>query len=271
MTPTLKSRPKISVCMASYQGERYISPQLRSIVEQLSAGDEVIVVDDASTDRTCAEILAFGDLRITLIRNAQNRGVLRSFETALSAASGEIVFLSDQDDMWLPGKVETMLKEFEADRDLMLVVSDAVLIDEQGSKVGDSFYAQRGKFRPGMWSNLLIGKFHGCTMAIRSPLLHQALPFPRGKDVHHDTWIGCLNALLKGKTKYLATPLVAYRRHSKNVTGRIRQSSYTRFRVRAQTLWGLMLFWWKGPKPAPRMSATERKQAEPVLKRESSA
>ena len=236
----MNSRPKISVCIAAYQGERYIALQLRSILEQLSADDEVIVVDDGSTDGTCREISALQDARLVLTRNFDNQGVLRSFETALSRSSGEIVFLSDQDDIWLPGKVESVLDAFVRDPDLMLVASDAILVDEEGTKIGDSFYAKRGKFRAGLWSNLLIGKFHGCTMAFRSILLKRALPFPPGRLVHHDTWIGCMNALLGGKTKYISEPLVAYRRHSTNATGRIKLSNYTRLKMRCQILLRLL-------------------------------
>jgi len=239
----MSSRRKISVCMAAYQGENYISLQLRSILGQLSGDDEVIVVDDGSTDRTCGEVFALHDPRLVLIQNNQNQGVLRAFETALSRCSGEIVFLSDQDDLWLSKKVETVLDAFALDPDLTLVASDAILIDEDGGKIGDSFYAKRGKFRPGLWSNLLIGKFHGCTMAFRSTLLRSALPFPPGRLVHHDTWIGCMNALTGGKTKYIAEPLVAYRRHSTNVTGRVRLSNYTRLQMRSQMLLGLLAFW----------------------------
>jgi glycosyltransferase involved in cell wall biosynthesis len=241
----LNSRPKVSVCMAAYQGERYIVLQLCSIIEQLSAQDEVIIVDDGSTDRTCDAIASIGDPRVLLIQNHENQGVLRAFETALSRSSGEIVFLSDQDDLWLPKKVETVLDAFVRDPDVMLVVSDATLIDEEGAKIGDSFYAQRGKFRAGLWSNVLIGKFHGCTMAFRSALLRRALPFPPGRLVHHDTWIGCMNALVGGRTRYIAEPLVAYRRHSTNVTGRIKLSNYTRLRMRSQMLLGLLVSWMK--------------------------
>jgi glycosyltransferase involved in cell wall biosynthesis len=236
----LNSRPKISVCSASYQGERYIALQLRSILEQLSADDEVIVVDDGSTDGTCREVSALQDARVVLMRNSENQGVLRSFETALSRSSGGIVFLSDQDDIWLPGKVETVLDAFVRDPDLMLVASDALLIDEEGVKIGESFYAKRGKFRAGLWSNLLIGKFHGCTMTFRSALLQRALPFPPGRLVHHDTWIGCMNAMMGGKTRYIPEPLVAYRRHSTNATGRIKLSNYTRLKMRSQMLLGLL-------------------------------
>ena len=247
------------MCIAAYQGERYIAVQLRSILDQLCQDDEIIVVDDGSTDETCDEISALQDARVTLIRNIRNEGVLRAFETALSRSTGEIVFLSDQDDVWLPNKVGTVLDAFARDPDLMLVASDAILIDEDGAEIGDSFYAQRGQFRAGLWSNLLIGKFHGCTMAFRSALLQKALPFPPGRLVHHDTYIGCMNALMRGKTKYIAEPLVAYRRHATNATGRVKLSNYTRFKMRFQMLLGLLVSShakrWRGMRQA-RASAT---------------
>lgn len=246
------SRPKVSVCLASYQGERYISLQLHSILGQLSADDEIILVDDGSQDGTCDKVFALRDPRVRVIRNPKNQGVLRSFETALSCCSGEIVFLSDQDDLWLPKKVETVLEIFFHDPDLVLVASDAILIDENGIKIGDSFYAQRGRFRPGLWSNLLVGKFHGCTMAFRSTLLRSALPFPPAEEVHHDTWIGCVNALIGGKTKYICEPLVAYRRHPTNVTGRTRLSTYQRLKVRSLLFMGLLVFCVKRARRAPR-------------------
>jgi glycosyltransferase involved in cell wall biosynthesis len=242
----LNSRPRISVCVATYQGERYVGLQLRSILEQLSANDEVIVVDDGSTDHTCNEIYALNDTRLVLIQNNENQGVLRAFETALSRCSGEIVFLSDQDDLWLPQKVEKVLNAFAHDPALTLVASDAILIDDYGNKIGDSFYAKRGKFRAGLWSNLLIGKFHGCTMAFRSTLLRSALPFPTSREAHHDTWIGCVNAVRGGKTKYIAEPLVAYRRHSTNVTGRKKSGTYTRLKMRIPIVLGLLQFWMRG-------------------------
>jgi hypothetical protein len=177
------------------------------------------------------------------MRNSSNEGVLRAFEKAVSHSVGEIIFLSDQDDVWLPLKVKKILDVFLQDPDLTLVASDAILINEEGLEIGDSFYAKRGQFKPGLWSNVLIGKFHGCTMAFRSSLLRSALPFPPGRMVHHDTWIGCVNALLGGKTRYIAEPLVAYRRHSTNVTGRAKLSSYTRFVTRFQLVLGLLKLW----------------------------
>ena len=237
----MNSRPKVSVCIASYQGERYIAQQLGTIFPQLAENDEVIIVDDGSTDGTWPVISALQDPRLVLVRNKKNRGVLRAFETALSRASGQIIFLSDQDDLWLSGKVDTVLEAFAHDPGLSLVASDAILIDQNGNRIGDSFYAQRGKFRAGLWSNLLIGKFHGCTMAFRSTLLQSLLPFPPGSHAHHDTWIGCVNAMIGGKTAYINKPLVAYRRHSTNVTGRLRFSTFKRVMMRSQLLLGLLL------------------------------
>lgn len=228
--------------MAAYQGERYIALQLRSILVQLSTGDEVIVVDDGSSDSTRREISALRDPRIVLVQNPRNQGVLRAFETALARSTGEIVFLSDQDDLWLPQKMNTVLDAFDLDPDLMLIASDAILIDGDGIKIGDSYYATRGRFRSGLWSNILICRFLGCTMVLRSTLLRSALPFPQAKRVHHDVWLGCVNALLKGKTRYISEPLVAYRRHSTNVTGRVKFSIYRRVQMRLQLIVSLLFF-----------------------------
>lgn len=235
----MNSRPKVSVCIGAYQGERYIALQLRSILSQLSADDEVIVVDDASTDGTCREISPLQDPRIVLIRNTTNRGVLRTFETALSRSTGDIVFLSDQDDLWLPQKVDTVLGAFAHDPDLMLTASDATLIDENGNQIGTSYYATRGRFRAGLWANVLVCRFLGCTIAFRSTLLRSAMPFPQATLVHHDVWLGCVNALIGGKTKYIVEPLVAYRRHSTSVTG-IKFSNLRRFQMRFQLCLALM-------------------------------
>jgi glycosyltransferase involved in cell wall biosynthesis len=213
-------RPRISVCMATYQGQQYVAIQLRSILDQLEDSDEVIVVDDHSTDRTCDEVRFIGDTRVHLIERDTNQGVARTFEQALSYCSGEVVFLSDQDDIWAAGKVTRVMREFQSNPDVGVVVTDAAVIDENGRTLGMSYYARRGNFRSDFLSNLLRCKFLGCTMAFRSRLLPRVIPFPRYSDVLHDVWIGVINSVTKGNTLYINEPFVWYRRHSSTVTGK---------------------------------------------------
>ena len=99
---------KISVCMAVYNGEKYIREQIASILGQLAPGDELIISDDGSSDGTLDEARAFGDARIRLLANQLDRGYSGNFENAIRHAGGDIIFLSDQDDVWLPGRVEKM-------------------------------------------------------------------------------------------------------------------------------------------------------------------
>jgi glycosyltransferase involved in cell wall biosynthesis len=238
----LNSRPKISVCMATHNGEQFVGLQLRSILDQLEQGDEIVVVDDASRDGTIAEIARLQDSRILLTENKTNSGVLRAFESALVRANGDIIFLSDQDDIWLPDKVKVVMNAFYQDPDLMLIASDAALIDDLGNRIGDSYYATRGRFHADLWRNLIVCRFLGCTMAFRSDLARLSLPFPRATQVHHDIWLGCVNAIMGGKILYLKEPLVEYRRHSTNFTGRVKFSWSRRIQMRAQLYTALLRF-----------------------------
>ena len=100
----------ISVCMTSYNGEKYIEEQLKSILIQLSSKDEIVISDDGSKDDTCKVIKSLADQRIKLITNESSHGFTHNFENALRHANGDIIFLSDQDDIWKDNKVEVTLK-----------------------------------------------------------------------------------------------------------------------------------------------------------------
>jgi len=227
-----QQRPSISVCMAAFNGEAYIRQQLQSILSQLSDRDEVIVVDDASSDRTCDIVEGLHDLRVRLERHASNVGVLRTFEDAICLANGEIVFLSDQDDLWAPQKVSSVLHAFAIHPEAEIVVSDAALIDDNDAPIGASYYAIRGPFRPGFLSNLLHCRYLGCTMAFRSRVRSRILPFPPKADILHDLWIGAANSFTGGKSVYIDSPLVLYRRHSTNATGSKRLPLSRQIRMR---------------------------------------
>jgi glycosyltransferase involved in cell wall biosynthesis len=238
-----EERPSVSVCMAAFNGERYITAQIKSILDQLADHDELIVVDDASADNTCKMIERFHDARIRLERHKSNQGVLRSFEDAICRANGDILFLADQDDLWAANKVQTVLRAFQLDPKADVVVSDAALIDREGASAGPSYYAQRGRFRPGVLANILRCKYLGCAMAFRSRIRPSILPFPTGTNVLHDVWIGASNSLAGGKTLYVNHPLVLYRRHDDNATGNKRLSIERQIRIRWDLCRSLATFW----------------------------
>jgi glycosyltransferase involved in cell wall biosynthesis len=235
-------RAKVSVCMAAYQGEKYIAAQLQSILVQLSAGDEVIVVDDHSSDRTRDQVRLLRDPRIRLIERSANQGVAKSFEEALSHATGSVIFLSDQDDLWDAEKVTTVMEALESNPGVTLVATDAALIDQDGKELGSSYYAWRGTFRSGFFSNLVRNKFLGCTMTFRAALLPKILPIPGGGDILHDIWIGAVNSATSGGTIYIDKPLVRYRRHLNSLTVR-KLTGARQLRIRAQLLKAVISLW----------------------------
>ncbi|HEX4021806.1 MAG TPA: glycosyltransferase family 2 protein [Acidobacteriaceae bacterium] len=214
--------------MATYNGSRYVRQQLETILPQLSREDEVIVVDDCSSDETCEMIECFSDARIRLFRNETNLGVVPSFEIALHNSTGDIIFLSDQDDLWRPDKVSCFMHAFNDPR-VTLVLSDANLIDADGNAGKLSYFQFRGGFVTGVAQNILSNHYIGCTMACRRQMLAYCLPFPKNLPMH-DSWIGIVNESF-GKTYYIDRPLMDYRRHGKNVSKRGNRIQQARWRL----------------------------------------
>lgn len=206
---------KISVCMASYNGERFVQEQLDSILGQLENDDEVVIVDDVSTDSTVAIIERFFDKRIRIFRQARNGGVLKAFGRALEEATGKIIFLADQDDVWRGDKVSKFKHMFSTRADLSLVLSDASIIDANGDLVAKTRF-RSGQFHPGALQNIVRNSYLGCSMAFRRSILDYCLPFPADIPMH-DMWIGILNQLV-GKTGFIDEPLICYRRHDNNIS-----------------------------------------------------
>jgi glycosyltransferase involved in cell wall biosynthesis len=191
--------------MATYNGERFIEPQLESILAQLGPQDELIVSDDGSTDATLRAIRRFADPRVRVFESA-HRGAALNFGNALAHASGRCLFLSDQDDRWLPGKLEESCEALERHR---LVVTDCRVVDAQGAVLHESYFALMGS-GPGALRNFVRNRYLGCCMAFRREVLALALPIPSG--VAHDFWIGMLEELA-GKPLFLPRILLEYRRH----------------------------------------------------------
>lgn len=235
----LSSNPCVSVVMATYNGKPYLAEQLRSVLAQLLPGDELIIVDDGSLDGSLELIDGLASPLVRCVRNAQNLGVLATFERGLLLSSKDIVFLCDQDDVWLPGKRDAVVRVFENDPRLWVVISDAELIDACGQLTEPSFMATRGGFRGGLGQTLMSNRYLGCAMALRRELLCVALPIPRQVPMH-DMWFGALASML-GNVHYISRPLIQYRRHGGNASPAISQNCLRMLRWRTDLMLALVV------------------------------
>jgi GT2 family glycosyltransferase len=213
-----QKRQKVSACMAAFNGSQFIDAQLNSILSQLHERDEVVIVDDCSSDNTIVRIIAINDPRVRLLKHTRNGGVVKTFEDALRSASGNILFLCDDDDVWAPKKVQSFLNIFETQPSVQVVTSRVGIIDEDGRPLPDSRINRYGRFLPGFWQNVFKNHYQGSAMAIRAPLLEQVLPFPRLNAIQHDAWIGTRNDIRGGKVAFVDEALLFYRRHSENAS-----------------------------------------------------
>ena len=210
--------PRLSACMAAYNGGKFVDAQLESILSQLKPEDEVVIIDDGSTDDTLERIARIGDARVRLRRHEKNAGVVATFEDALRSATGDILFLCDDDDVWAPTKVRRFLDVFESRPEVGIVQSRVRMIDENDRPMPDSRINRNGRFLPGFWRNLYKNHYQGSAMAIRASLLGRVLPFPARKGFLHDAWIGTRNDLLGGRTAFIDEDLLFYRRHLNNAS-----------------------------------------------------
>jgi len=207
----------ISVCLPTFNGATYIGAQLESILLS-SLVTEILVSDDGSTDDTVEIAKSFNDKRIRLIKGPCT-GLVNNYEFLLSLASGEYIFLADQDDVWLPNKVEVMLVHLH---DVDMVVCDCIVVDGQLNMLHSSFFALINS-KSGVMRNLLRNHYLGCCIALRRRVLKHALPFPAHLPVH-DWWLG-LVADFFGGVAFINQPLMMYRRHGANASPTSERSS----------------------------------------------
>lgn len=229
----------ISVCMATYNGEKYVRQQVDSILCQLSAEDELIVSDDGSKDDTLAIIESFSDPRVHIFINEGNHGFVGNFSNALSRAKGDYIFLSDQDDYWMPGKVKTALGYLTSGIDL--VIHNAELVDGEGQLLGNDYYSCMHN-KTGFWANIWKTRTLGCCMCFNRKVLEKSMPMPK-HIVAHDYWIGMI-ALKHFKVKFIEDKLLCYRRHGGNVSPSSEKSNeswwYRIVEKRGYLLWKIM-------------------------------
>lgn len=209
----MKNKVTVSVAMATYNGEKYLKEQLDSILK--NPVDEVIISDDGSTDKTCEIINDYKDKRIKLIAGPK-QGVKQNFANAIKHTTGDIIFLSDQDDIWEDNKVEKVLDTFDKNPELVLVTHDAKILTMENNKIADESNMERLKARSGYYENILRNTYTGCCMAIKSDLKKYILPIPNNIEMH-DQWIGVI-ACKYGKDVMIKSKLITYRRHASNVS-----------------------------------------------------
>ena len=203
----------ISVCVATYNGEKYLQEQLDSILIQLAPDDELIISDDFSTDKTRNILDSYrADPRIKLLEGPQ-KGIIKNFEHAIKQASGDLIFLADQDDVWLPDKVADTKAKFDEKKETQVVISDLRIVDEQLEVIEPSYFAYRN-VKVGFLRNVLKNKYIGAGMAFRRELKPAILPFPQAIPMH-DMWIG---AMAGNRIELIDKQLTLYRRHEKNAS-----------------------------------------------------
>lgn len=213
----IKSKPKVSIAMAVYNGIKYIREQVDSILCQLSLADELVISIDPSSDGT-EEYLRetyINDSRVILTKNPSTSGVVHNFQNALSKTTGDIIFYSDQDDIWDKNKIELVLKEF-ANPEVSVVFHDCRLIDGENNVIGQSTFDLRGGPRCSVLGNLYRLSYIGCAMAFRAKYKSLILPIPTIYR-SHDWWTGCICGCY-GKMIAINKQLISHRIHAGNVT-----------------------------------------------------
>lgn len=234
---------RISVCMAAYNGEKYILAQIQSILKQLNKDDEIIIVDDASTDNTSEIINQIDDKRLKLYINKQNIGFVKSFEKAMQYAQNEIIFLSDQDDIWDDNKVRLVLNEFKSDEEISCVIHNAKVIDENGVLLKEK------RFTRTLSKNIFIRNFishhyTGCMMAFKNDFSANLYPFPKCVE-SHDKWIGLNLDLLGKKIIFLDKTLMCWIRHGKNASSIKTRSVHQAIMSRIKTCILILIFYFR--------------------------
>lgn len=204
--------------MAVYNGEKYLREQIDSILCQLSDADELVVSYDESTDASKEIVDSYGkhDNRVKIFKNPYRPGVVKNFQNALEHTSGDIIFFSDQDDVWMPNKIERVIKEFDDPR-VTVVFHDSYPTDANLNIINDSTFKCRGGARETTLGNLYRLSFIGCCMAFRAEYKPVIIPIPTIYR-SHDWWTGCLLGCGRTRMKAIQEPLIYHRSHSNNAT-----------------------------------------------------
>ena len=223
--------------MATYNGEKYIKKQIDSILCQLSQEDELVISDDGSTDKTVEIINSYNDSRIKIInhkKNENNRSskyknflyAKENFENAIINSTGDYIFLSDQDDIWLAGKVKRtleLLKKYDC------VVHNYQIINMDDNLIKDAQF-RKSPLHKSIFMNVVDNHFRGCCMAFNAKFKDSLFPIPK-RVVGHDYWIGTLLAHY-GNVFYELQPFIQSRWYENSVSAKKKTSIFYKFEFR---------------------------------------
>lgn len=220
--PTPSDIARVSVCMATFNGAQFVKEQLTSILQQLKPEDEIVIVDDASRDDTVAVIRSIQDERIRLHARDRNVGYVRTFEEAMTRATGDILILSDQDDVWVPGRRDALVAELDRGG---VVASNIDLLGSEAPlpspitrrpwrlRSHQSRWALRNELR------ILLGiiPYFGSAMALSRDVAAIVLPFPAFLDESHDLWIATVGNAAR-RMRHLEEVTLHRRLHAANAS-----------------------------------------------------
>lgn len=227
---------KISIAICTYNGEKYLKEQLDSFVLQSRLPDEIVICDDCSKDETPIILKTFAEnapFPVKLYFNDQNIGYIKNFEKAISLCQGDIIVLSDQDDVWKQNKLELFETEFLKSEKIGLVYSDAEVVDECLCYLGQTMWQRRGfdnkkqkAFAQGKGFDLLLtdGYFYGSSIAFLAVYRNLFLPFPTNTFFIHDNWIALMISAVAG-VSIIEECLILYRQHSSQSVGILKNDS----------------------------------------------
>jgi glycosyltransferase involved in cell wall biosynthesis len=222
---------KISVALCTYNGEKYLREQLNSILNQTLKVNEIIVCDDQSTDSTIAILEEYSTKNEGLFKIFKNEINLRSvknFEKAIKLCAGDIIFLSDQDDSWLPEKVADMICYFELNPNINVVATNGFCMDEH-SEIIDKFTVwdipqlfidNNVRFDYYTSISYFFNIATGATMALKKSFIKECLPFPIIPNFHHDEWLARVSSS-KNQFAFLTKKYIKYRIHDAQQVGGI--------------------------------------------------
>lgn len=232
----------ISVCMACYNGNKFVYEQIKSILEELEEFDELIIIDDCSKDSTIQIIESIKDNRIKLYKNSLNLGVVKTFEKAISLSKNENIFLTDQDDVWIKGRVGLMLQALDNGSDV-LVSSNFMVMNKNGQLIQNYFIPIKeedsNKYLKNI-VNIFLGRinYYGCAMGFKRDFINYIIPFPKFVE-NHDLWIAMLANIIK-KNIHINNETLKHRIHGNNVSV-IKRGIFLKINTRIKYLYLLIV------------------------------